>query len=99
MAFPALTFATSNLAAGKQAQFSYTAAQGGATPTSVAFTGTAGTVFAPITSSNMVMIPQGLQGTYYAVLTTASAGAVTDDTIQAGPAIVNFGLPSNARQI
>lgn len=63
----------------------------------LALIGSTGTQFAKI-SGKSATLPKGLEGTVYAVVTSASSGAVGDDTVVAGPAIITFGLPSAARQ-
>lgn len=60
--------------------------------------GSNGIVFAPL-KGKTADVPAGLEGTVYAVVTSASSGMVTDDTVVAGPAILDFGLLSSVRQV
>lgn len=96
-AFPPLTITAKDLIAGQKAQLSFKST-GTAGPLHLAFIGSAGTKFVAIDSKKRVVIPRDLDGTNYAVVTTASSGAVTDDVVVAGPAVFDFGLTSSARQ-
>ncbi|THH06657.1 hypothetical protein EW145_g3932 [Phellinidium pouzarii] len=51
-------------------------------------------VFAPIDGQKKVTIPSGLQGTAYAIVANDRTGS--DASTIAGPAVLSFGLPSNA---
>ena len=53
-------------------------------------------VFSPYTAESGCKIPSGLAGQGYVVLTSSNA-TITDDTVLAGPAIVDFGssIPTN----
>jgi len=52
---------------------------------------------APLDSSKRATIPDGLQGTYFTVITTASDGNVTDANTIAGPLITVSDFPASAR--
>lgn len=91
-AFPKLT-ATGTMSPGKTIQLAYTDSGSGARYLAL-FSGL-NTVFAPINSNKKVKIPQGLQGTVYAVV-VSNGTTVTDASTIAGVAILDMPFTSSA---
>lgn len=89
-AFPALTFPTS-AKPGKATTATFKAGSG---DQYIAFYSGLTQKVVKVGSNGAVTIPEGLEGTVYAVATTNSTTA-TDDNIVAGPAILNFAFNSD----
>ncbi|PVG00971.1 hypothetical protein CPB86DRAFT_157695 [Serendipita vermifera] len=95
-AFPSLTV-TNTPSPGSTVTFSFdNPTQNGGTLYAAFFSGLE-TKFAQLDSSMSTTIPAELIGTIYVVIST-SGTAVTDDNTVAGPAILEFRLPDDARQ-
>ncbi|KAH8111504.1 ferritin-like domain-containing protein [Phellopilus nigrolimitatus] len=93
-AFPALAVAADGgapAAPGKSAQVAFE--DSGSGDRYLAFMSGLDTTFAKIDGNKQVTIPEGLQGTVYAVVTSSNQ-AVTDASTIAGPAILSFPLTS-----
>lgn len=83
MALPALTVSAGP---GQNAQFTFESTD--STTKYAVFYAGLGTAIVQLDQNNMATIPAGLQGYYYAVVTTsADAMGVSNDNIVAGPAI------------
>ncbi|KDQ19866.1 hypothetical protein BOTBODRAFT_51245 [Botryobasidium botryosum FD-172 SS1] len=65
-------------------------------PLYVAFFSGLTTTFVPINDDKTVVLPSGLVGTVYAVVTSTGSGTVTDGNTVAGTVALNFGLDPTA---
>jgi hypothetical protein len=92
-AFPSLTITPSSGTPGSTAMVTY--ANMAPDSTFVAFLSGFNQTFVPIMNGS-VTFPNGLQGTVYALVTNDSS-SVTDATTLAGPAILQFPLPSDSQ--
>jgi hypothetical protein len=94
-AFPTLTVNAdgSSYAAGSTVQLAYDE-QDQSVKYLALFTGL-DTLFAQIDENKRVALPEGLQGTVYAIVST-NGTVVSDDSTVAGPAILAFHFPSSA---
>jgi hypothetical protein len=96
MAFPSLTV-TNTPAPGAPITFSFNnTMHDGATLYAAFFSGL-NTRFAELDSSMSTTVPDELIGTVYVVIST-NGTSVSDDNTVAGPAILEFRLPEDARQ-
>lgn len=97
-AYPSLAI-SGTAAVGKAVKLSFTIPGGSANlgkPLSVAFIAGNGIHFAPLSGKSEVVIPDGLVGTVFVVVTN-DKGKVTDGTTVAGPAIMMLSYPSTAQ--
>ncbi|KAF9520844.1 hypothetical protein BS47DRAFT_1286725 [Hydnum rufescens UP504] len=97
LAFPKLNVtSTGNITAGQPLTLAFTPANSTSanttTPYFVAFFSGLTVSFAPLgANNNTVIIPDGLNGTVFAVVTTIGNGTVTDGNTVAGPHILSLG--------
>lgn len=87
--FPALEF-EGTPAPGQTSTLNFIATSGGS-ELFVAFLSGLNSTFAPLNSGQTVAVPEGLQGTVYAVVTNNGSSAADANTV-AGPAILQFPL-------
>lgn len=80
---------------GKAATFSFNSTGMSTSGLSVAFLSGVAPKFATLGSDGSATIPDGLQGTVYAIVTNNSTGVADADTV-AGPAIMSFPFDSFA---
>lgn len=94
-AFPTLTATPANAASGTTVTYSFKWQKG--KTYYAAFYHGLDVIVVKLNEHYQAQVPQGLQGTYYTIITTASkASQITDDNTVAGPLISIDNFPSNA---